>query len=68
MHEKGLLIWANSIVYNETAVISAHHTDDISLTDDPDKGWGWLINKNVDFIQTDYCELVDAYLKEKGLR
>lgn len=65
MHEKGLLIWANSIVYNETAVISAHHTDDISLTDDPDKGWGWLINKNVDFIQTDWLLALKTYLDRR---
>ena len=43
MHRKGLLIWANAIVYNEKDVISAGHTDDVSLTEDPDLGWGWLI-------------------------
>lgn len=27
-----------------------------------------FLDCEIDFIQTDYCELVDAYLKEKGLR
>ena len=61
MHSKGLLVWANSIVYNEKSVISAHHTDDISLTDNPDKGWGWLMDKGVDFIQTDWLLALRAY-------
>ena len=62
MHEKKLLIWANSIVYNEKDVISAHHTDDISLTESPDKGWGWLIDKKVDFIQTDWLLALKGYI------
>lgn len=63
MHEKGLLVWANSIVYNENDVISAHHTDDVALTEDPDKGWGWLIEKGFDFIQTDWLLAIKNYIK-----
>ncbi len=66
MHEKGLLIWANSIVYNENDVISAYHTDDISLTDSPDKGWGWLIDKKVDFIQTDWLLMLKRYIATRN--
>ena len=62
MHEKQLLIWANSIVYNELAVISAYHTDDISVGGDPDGGWGWLIDKQVDFIQTDWLLALKQYV------
>ncbi len=62
MHEKGRLIWANSIIYNEADVISAHRTDDISLHDHPDKGWGWLLDKNVDFIQTDWLLMLKNYI------
>lgn len=66
MHDKGLLVWANSIIYNEEAVISAYHTDDISLRENPDKGWGWLIDKNVDFIQTDWLMMLKQYIAERG--
>lgn len=65
MHGKGLLVWANSIVYNEKAILSAGHTDDISLTDDPDKGWGWLIDKNLDFIQTDWLLSLRSYIEKR---
>ena len=63
MHDKGLLVWSNAIVYNEKDVISAGHTDDISLTDDPRLGWGWLVDKKFDFIQTDWLLPLKQYLK-----
>lgn len=66
MHEKGLLIWVNSIVYNEKAVISAHRTDDISLTDSPDRGWGWIIDKQADFIQTDWLLALKEYIRQRN--
>ena len=66
MHKKELMLWANPIIYNEKAVISAYHTDDISLTDSPDKGWGWLIDKKVDFIQTDWLLPLKYYIESRG--
>ena len=65
MHDKGLLVWVNSIIYDESAVISAYHTDDISLTDNPDKGWGWLLDKGVDFIQTDWLLMLRDYISKR---
>ena len=62
MHEKGLLVWMNAIIYNEKEVISAGHTDDISLTADPSRGWGWLCRKDADFIQTDWAFMLRQYL------
>ena len=60
------MIWANPIIYNEKAVITAYHTDDISLNDSPDKGWGWLIDKKVDFIQTDWLLPLKYYIESRG--
>lgn len=68
MHRKGLLIWANAIVYNEQDVISAGHTDDVSLTEDPDLGWGWLIRKRVDIIQTDWPLMLKQYIDSRKQR
>lgn len=65
MHERGLLIWTNAIVYNEKAVISAYHTDDISLTDSPERGWGWLADRGADFIQTDWLAYAKAYFESR---
>lgn len=64
MHQKGLLVWMNAIVYDEKDVISAGHTDDVSLTDDPAKGWGWLIGKGADIIQTDWPLMLRAYMEQ----
>lgn len=63
MHEHKLLIWANSIVYNEKEVIAAGHSDDSSLTQSPDLGGGWLLKKQVDFIQTDWVWELKGYLQ-----
>lgn len=68
MHRKGLLIWANAIVYNEKDVISAGHTDDVSLTEDPYLGWGWLIRKKVDIIQTDWPLMLKQYIDSRKQR
>ena len=63
LHRDGKLAWANSIVYDYRAVIAAGHNDDISLIGDPDKGWGWLVDKGFDIIQTDWCLQMVEYLK-----
>ena len=65
MHEKGLLVWTNSIIYDENDIINGYHSDDVSVADSPDKGWGWLIDKNVDFIQTDWLLALKCYMQER---
>ncbi len=68
MHKKGLLLWANAIVYNYKAVLSAGHSDDASLTGDPYTGWGWLIDRGYDIIQTDWTLPAKLYLNETAKR
>lgn len=68
MHDHCLLVWTNSIVYNEEEVIAAGHTDDISLVDSPEKGWGWLADKNIDFIQTDWLLDLRCYMERREKR
>ncbi len=65
MHDKGLLIWTNSIIYNEAEIINGGHSDDYSLHTSADKGWGWLIDKNVDFIQTDWLLMLKNYINSR---
>lgn len=62
MHKRGLLVWSNAVVYNEKEVISARHTDDVSLTQSAENGWGWLVRKGFDFIQTDWLSALKQYL------
>ena len=65
LHDHGLLVWVNPIVYDEKAVITAGHTDDCSLQYGPDHGWGWLIDKKVDFLQTDWLLMLKEYLRQR---
>lgn len=67
MHKDGKLVWANAIIYNYKAQLSAGHSDDTSLTEDPAKGWGWLAKRGFDFIQTDWTGMMVDYLKEQEL-
>ena len=68
MHENGLAVWVNPIVYDYRAVISAHHTDDVAIAGDPDTGWGWLAERGFDILQTDWLTPADVYLTRKGYR
>ena len=67
MHADGKLVWANAIIYNYKEQLSAGHSDDSALTDNPEIGWGWLARHGFDMIQTDWTGMMVAYLKENGL-
>lgn len=64
MHRDGKLVWVNSIIYNYRDQLSAGHSDDTSLCESPDKGWGWLADKGYDIIQTDWTQMMVDYLKK----
>ena len=65
MHAKQKMVWVNPIIYNEKDVIAAAFTDDLSLTCGEENGWGKLIDKNVDFIQTDWLMALRAYAVQR---
>ncbi len=66
MHDRGLVVFGNAIVYNKNDVIAAGHSDDNSFVISPDYGWGWLAERGFDIIQTDFCFLASQYLRERG--
>lgn len=68
MHQDGKIVWVNSIVYNYKAVLAAGHNDDISVSEDPEKGWGWLADRGFDMIQTDFVYQCRCFLEETGRR
>lgn len=68
MHKKGRILWGNAIVYSSRVPLAAGHSDDISLTMDPEKGWGWLADKGFDIIQTDWTKHCADYLVERKNR
>lgn len=63
----GKLCWANSIVYDYRAVLSAQHSDDSALMRDEEYGWGWLADR-FDIIQTDWVMQISQYLEKTGRR
>lgn len=66
MNAKGLIVWANSIVYNYKEVLAAGHNDDISVVGRPDEGWGWLMERGYNLIQTDWPLALKVYLQSRG--
>lgn len=65
MHEKGLLVWGNSILYNEKDIISAGLTDDAALESGDGSSWKKLAEMKFDFIQTDW---VSEVVKALGIK
>lgn len=65
MHAQGLLTWVNAIVYDNRAVLTAGHTDDLAITGTPDEGWGWLIDRGYDIIQTDWVAQLRDYMRNR---
>lgn len=65
MHSEGKLIWANAINLHKKAEMCAGHGDNVSITSGPDKGWGWLVEKGYDIIQTDWPSILKDYLNSK---
>lgn len=68
MHARGLVMWVNSIVYDYQAVLCAGHTDDVSVSEGEELGWGWLLDRGFDIIQTDWPLVLSAYLRQRGER
>jgi len=68
LHEDGKFVWVNAIVYSYTAVLAAGHNDDVSVTGDPESGWGWLADRGYDIIQTDFVYQSRLFLEDTGRR
>ena len=66
MHKAGLLVWTNAIVYNHKAVLAAGHNDDLSVVGLMDEGWGWLMDKGYDIIQTDWPLMLKTYMNSRN--
>ena len=68
-HKAGRLVWANAIVYNYKAVLTAGHSDDRAIAGgDPEGSWGWLADRGYDFIQTDWLLACAQFLERTGRR
>lgn len=68
MHREGKIVWVNALVYNYKSVLAAYHNDDVSMIEDPEKGWGWLADRGFDLIQTDFLLPCKQFLENTGRR
>ena len=66
MHAKGRILFVNAEVYDYKAVISAGLTDDASILQGPEAGWGKLADMGFDVIQTDWPGLLKSALLARG--
>ncbi|MDQ0429737.1 glycerophosphoryl diester phosphodiesterase [Planomicrobium stackebrandtii] len=53
-------LWGNALDFAE----NARHSDSLSLLD-PDKGWGWFIDRGISLVQTNYPLQFMAYAEKK---
>ena len=72
LHEKGLFCWVNALSlgdYNHDYTLRkslfAGLADDVSVIRDPALGWGKLMDKQIEIIQTDWPALLYAYREER---
>jgi len=68
MHKDGKIVWVNAIVYDYKAVLAAGHNDDVSVSENPEHGWGWLADRGFDLIQTDFLYQCRQFLEDTGRR
>lgn len=58
----GARVWTNSM----WGGLCAGHTDAVSLKD-PKAGWGWMVARGANIVQTDEAEKLLEYLRSQGL-
>ena len=66
MRKLGLFTWANAIVYDDQVLLTAGHTDDLSVAGQMADGWGWLAERGFSILQTDWPMALSQYLREKN--
>ena len=66
MRRRGLVLWGNSLLYDEKVPLDGGHSDDISILGHPEEGWGWLAEKGFGIIQTDWAVQCRMWLHGKG--
>ena len=60
--DRGLLVYLNALNLSDGTVLMAGWDDNLSVTGNPDDGWGRLVGLGADVIQTDWPALLNAYL------
>ena len=64
LHKNGCALWVNPIIYDYRWQLSAGHSDDIAVSEDAHFGWGWLIDRGYDILQTDFPLQLKMYIRQ----
>lgn len=65
MHGAGKLLWVNALTLNDTTRLSGGHDDNTAILKSMEEGWGWLLDKKFDMIQTDWPLLLRNYIDQR---
>lgn len=65
MREQGLYVWINSITLSDHHILSGTFDDDKALSEGGDAGWGVLIQRGYNVIQTDWPAQLAGYRNQK---
>jgi glycerophosphoryl diester phosphodiesterase len=65
---EGKLLWVNMLNSAYTSHLYAGCDDNTSLLECPDNGWGKIIDRGFNVLQTDWPAALYVYLAKKGLR
>lgn len=68
LHDQGMAAYLNAIVLSDRKPLFAGYDDEVSIFDDPQHGWGELVNLGADVIQTDWPGLLSEFLRNIGRR
>ena len=68
LKDRGMRVWCNSLSYARRITFGAGFDDLRAMAHGGDAGWGELVCRGVDIIQTDWPMEVAAYLDENGHR
>ena len=68
MHARGIKLWMNALCLGKDNNLCADRGDDSSLLQSPEEGWGFMVQKGMDIIQTDWPVELGRYLSEIGKR
>jgi hypothetical protein len=68
LRERGIFAYVNAIDLGNGRTLFAGWDDTVSVLESPDRGWGQLVDRDIDVIQTDWPNLLDNYLQQRGVR
>ena len=58
-------LWNTGFVPKVAAQLAAGHSDDTAICTSEDEGWGWLMDRGYDIIQTDWTLPLKLYMDRR---